>query len=99
MKPTPQFSKIGNRLIESRKSAAGPVTDFAFKASSLDDFSGRCGGKRFPSFRGISDEYFRKEARNHFLSEAIVFALIVGTVAVPVYQAVRGLFELVFGVL
>lgn len=101
MKPTPQFKQIINRRDSAgvRPGIAFPKTDFGFKANSLDDFPGRCGGKRFPSFRGISNDYFRKEARNHFASEATVFALIVITAAVPVFQAVRGLIQFVYGVL
>jgi hypothetical protein len=101
MKPTPQFNHINNRRdsVDTRNGAAFPKTDFAFQASSFGDFSGRCRGEKFPSFRGISADYFNKEARNHFLSEAAVFALIAATVAVPVFQAVRGLVQYVYGVL
>ena len=101
MKPTPQFndSKIRRDSVHMRKSAVFPMTDFAFKASSFGDFSGRRRGDKFPSFRGISADYFETEARRHFVSEAAVFALIAATVAVPVFEAVRGLVQYVYGVL
>jgi hypothetical protein len=100
MKPTPQFNdRIDRRdTLDAPKCSAFPKTDFAFKANSFGDFSGRCRGEKFPSFRGISADYFKKEARNHFVSEAAVFVLIVATVAVPVYQAVRGVIH-AFGIL
>ena len=101
MKPTPQFNhnKLRRDLVDTRKRTAFPMTDFAFKASSLGDFSGHCRGDKFPSFRGISADYFKNEAPKNFVSEAAVFALIVATVAVPVFQAVRGLVQYVYGVL
>ena len=67
-----------------------PKTDFHFRASSFD-FSGRCKGEGYPSFRQISDEYFKHEARQHFASEAGIFALIVLTVAVPLFEVAREL--------
>ena len=101
MKPTPQFqnNKVRRDALPSFHSVAFPKTDFGFKGNWPEDFSGRCGGKRFPSFRGISDDYFRKEARHHFVSEATVFVLLGLTAAVPVFQAVRGLIQFVYGVL
>jgi len=100
MKPTPQFTHRRDRRdsIESCQAAAFPGTDFNFQGSA-GDFSGRGGGKGFPSFRGISADYFNREARHHFASEATFFALIVLTAAVPVFQAVRGLVLFVYGVL
>jgi hypothetical protein len=67
-----------------------PKTDYQFRTNSFD-FSGRCKGEGHPSFRGISDEYFKKEARTHFASEALVFGLIVLTVSVPLFQVAREL--------
>jgi hypothetical protein len=101
MKPTPQFNDIKTRRdsVDTRKRAPLPMTDFAFKANSFGDFSGRCRGDKVPSFRGISADYFKNEAPKNFFSEAAVFALIVITVAVPVFQAVRGLVQYVYGVL
>jgi hypothetical protein len=101
MKPTPQFndSKTRRDSVDTHKGASFPMTDFAFKANSFGDFSGRCRGDKFPSFRGISADYFMNEARKNFVSEAAVFILISATVAVPVFQAVRGLVQYVYGVL
>jgi len=98
MKPTPQFNDNYRRdWIEAGKGAAFPKTDFNFKASSFGDSSDRCGGHGFPSFRGISEDYFKNDVPNHFRSEAAFFGLIVITVAVPVFQAVRGLVVLFYG--
>ncbi len=86
MKPTCNTTEIGRRdSVTSARRAVLPKTDFQFRASSLD-FSGRCKGEGYPSFRQISDEYFKYEARQHFASEAGIFALIVLTVSVPLFE-------------
>ena len=91
MKPTFQATEISRRdSVESVRGNALPKTDYAFRASSFD-FSGRCKGEGHPSFRGISDEYFKKEARGLFVSEASIFALIVVTVSVPLFEVAREL--------
>ena len=94
MKPTLQFPEIRSRrdsLEALRTRNATPNTDCNFRPSSLHDFTGGGGGKRFRSFRGISEEYFENEARTHFASEAAFFGLIVATVAVPLFEVVRSL--------
>jgi hypothetical protein len=93
MKPTFTATEITRRdSVESVRRSALPKIDFAFRASSFD-FAGRCKGEGHPSFRGISDEFFKKEARVHFASEAAIFALIVATVAVPLFEVVRALVD------
>jgi hypothetical protein len=91
MKPTPQTIQAKHRrdsVGTARTGARFPQTDCPFQAPRFDDFSGggQGGGKRLPSFRGISEEYFDKEARGHFATEAGFFALIVATVSVPLFQ-------------
>ena len=91
MKPTFTATQITRRdSVEGLRRNAVPKTDFAFRATSFD-FSGFGGSGRYPSFRGISDEFFRKEARGLFASEAAIFALIVVTVAVPLFEVARDL--------
>jgi hypothetical protein len=93
MKPTFQTTEISRRdSVAAVRRNALPKTDYNFRASSFD-FSGRCKGEGHPSFRGISDEYFKKEARGHFMSEALIFALIVLTVSVPLFQVARELVD------
>ncbi len=91
MKPTFEAIEISRRdSVAGVRRNALPKTDYQFRGSSFD-FSGRCKGEGYPSFRGISDEYFKKEARTHFACEALVFALIVVTVSVPLFQVAREL--------
>ncbi len=101
MKPTLPVIERKNRR-DSVENACGtslPKTDFNFQAGSFRDNSGRSAGRQFPSFRGISDEYFRTEARSHFAVEAALFGLIMLTAAVPVFEGVRGLVQFVWGIL
>jgi hypothetical protein len=91
MKPTFTTAENSRRdSVESVRRSALPKTDFAFRATSFD-FSGSGGTGGYPSFRGISDEFFKKEARGLFASEAAIFALIVVTVAVPLFEVARDL--------
>ncbi|MBA2622269.1 MAG: hypothetical protein H0U88_01430 [Chthoniobacterales bacterium] len=102
MKPTPQFFDRNNRrdAVELVRTSAAPKMDYNFQPGRLGDSpSSRGGGKRLPSFRGISDEYFRTEARNYFRVEAALFAFILVTAAVPVIEAISGLAQFVYGIL
>ena len=100
MKPTsPNFetSRQRDSFASSRKGSTLPKTDYHFQPPSAE-FRGHRGNGS-PSFRGISNNYFKNEARSHFAVEALVFGVIFVTAAVPVIQAIRGLFQYVYGVL
>ena len=56
---------------------------------------GRCFDSRQPSFRAISQDYFKKEARHSFAGEAALFSVIVLTVAVPLLQNANAVVHLV----
>ncbi len=54
------------------------ITDFNFQASSHFDFpGGHCTKYPAPSFRNISHNYFHEEARQDFVIEAFLFAVVV----------------------
>ncbi len=95
MKPTFHFNENNRRPVSfcSAAQSRSLRTDYQFQARS---FSGYCDGHSEPSFRGISDDYFRREARTHFATEAAFFALIVLTVAVPVVESIYVLAQLVY---
>jgi len=60
-----------------------PITDCNFQPPSLVDLGGgHCSSFPAPSFRSISRNYFRKEARRNFAIEAFLFAGVVFTSAV-----------------
>ena len=71
-----------------------PVTDYSFQSVTLDGFRGGC-AKYAHSFRNISDDYFKKESRRHFLTEAVFFGSIVATTIWPVLQSARAVTDLV----
>ena len=100
MKPLPQTETPNHReSVTARSGARFPMTDCHYLAGRFGGNSGGGKGKRHPSIRGISEEYFENEARNHFATEAAIFALIAVTSAVPVIEGVRGLVHFVCGVL
>ena len=100
MKPTNQFndqSPTNGRA--SRSSFALPKTDYNFQSSS--NTGGRCFDSRRPSFRAISQDYFKNEAPHSFVREAGLFSVIVLIVAVPLLQSAHAVVHLVrsFGAL
>ena len=98
MKPTSQFTLRNRRYDSFVTGTAGsslPQTDFFFQPPT--DFPARSRGDGAPHFRSIGAEYFGGEARSHFAAEAIVFGVIVLSAAVPVFEAVRGLVQYVYG--
>jgi hypothetical protein len=61
-----------------------PLTDYNYQSMTITGYRGRCAKSVAPSFRNISRDYFQKEARHDFVTEAIAFAMfiIISTVAV-----------------
>lgn len=103
MKPTIQFHETSRRDFTDRafrKGSALPRTDYSFQAASVGNDGGRCFGSR-PSFRSISQDYFKNEARHSFAREAALFTVIVVIAAVPIISSVNAFFHLVrsFGTL
>ena len=86
MKPTIQSNiRRGPRL---------PKTDYAYQSSSAA-MGGRCFGSPRPSFRSISQDYFKNEARQSFAAEAALFSVIVMTAAVSLISSVAGMVHMV----
>ena len=71
--------------------SALPLTDYHYQSVTLPNFRGGCARPRLHSFRNISSEYFRTEARGEFRNEVIAFAAIVITAAIPLLSNVRAL--------
>jgi hypothetical protein len=70
-----------------------PITDCNFQPPSLVDLGGgHCA--RFParSFRSISRNYFRKEARRNFVIEAFLFAGVISAMAAIDFLRALGYF-------
>lgn len=73
-----------------------PKTDCNYHTSTLTDFNGRCADSCAdkPSFRDISAGYFKREARQSFISEAAFFVMIIITAAVPLVSNAHALVNL-----
>lgn len=104
MKPTSQFNEKSRRDSSDRNFRQGsalPKTDYSFQAASVSNGSGRCFGSCRTSFRAISQDYIKNEARFDFASEAALFSVIVMTAAVPIISSLSALVHLVrsFGAL
>jgi hypothetical protein len=83
MKPSSSSNRSRNRSDRSARSF--PITDCDYQAPSYVDRSGgHCANVPAPSFRNISRDYFRNEARYTFASEAALFALITVTAALAI---------------
>jgi hypothetical protein len=83
MKPssTPNRSRNGS----DRSARRFPITDCDYQAPSyIDRSGGHCANVPAPSFRNISRDYFRNEARYTFASEAALFVLITVTAALAI---------------
>ena len=78
-----------------------PITDCNYHSVALDGFNGRCLKPKVPSFRNISRQYFNYEARHSFAGEAVFFALIIITAAIPMINGACAAIDLIraFGAL
>jgi hypothetical protein len=98
MKPTIQFNEKSRRDLtdlEFRKGSPLPKTDYSFQAASVTNGGGRCFGTRRPSFRAISQDYFKNEEPRSFAGEAALFVVIVMTAALPIINSASALMHLV----
>ncbi|MEY2563620.1 MAG: hypothetical protein QOH88_1813 [Verrucomicrobiota bacterium] len=98
MKPTSQFNPKSRRDQGDRAFRSGsslPLTDYNFQTPAVASKGGRRFGSRGPSIRSISQDYFNNEVRGSFVREAVLFSLIVMTVAVPLINSGRELLHLV----
>jgi hypothetical protein len=71
-----------------------PLIDFDYHVAALPNFRGSCARYDLSSFRNISGEYFRKEARGEFQLEFTAFAAIIVTAAIPVLSNLHALAQL-----
>lgn len=83
MKPTFETIDQGKKrdLFALRADHRLPLTDCNYHSVALGGFNRACSTKN--SFRHISSDYFKNEARHDFVAEASFFVAIVLTAAVP----------------
>jgi hypothetical protein len=85
MKPTTLTTKDARKL---------PFVDYQYQASSLENLTGRC-AKMSKSFRDISRDYFDTEDNHDFLSNAAIFAALIGSALVPIAASATAMIHLV----
>src|SRR4051794_40650157 len=95
MKPTSQRIGKGELAGDDNLSHQFPVVDCAFQTLTLEGYRGGCAKTQAPSFLNISSGYFRNEARQSFVTEAVFFGLMVLTAAWPIVQSARAMTDLV----
>ena len=96
MKPILKTNRISKRSdIPATVERTFPVTDSNYQTVVLDGYRGGCAKAEVPSFRSISNSYFKKEARHDFVSEAIFFAFIVITAALPMLNNVQAIADFI----
>src|SRR3954463_12026056 len=88
----------------SRRKSAGanefgsphlPLVDSAYQSLTIDGFRENRAGNRVSSFRNISKNYFKGEARRSFITEAAFFAVLIVVSSWPLMQSVRAMNDLV----
>ena len=76
------------------KSNRSSLIDCNYRPMTLDGYRGRCLKTERPRFWNISAQYFQHEARHDFLAEAVCFAIVIITAAVPLVSAANAVVEL-----
>jgi hypothetical protein len=86
MKPTSMTDKNARKF---------PFVDYHYQTSTLGNFTGRCAKtSTSKSLRDISRDYFDREAKHDFLSDAAVFGTLIATAAVPIVAGLSAVVEL-----
>ncbi|HZR06514.1 MAG TPA: hypothetical protein VFA61_11870 [Candidatus Udaeobacter sp.] len=70
-----------------------PITDYSYQSGAFGESSGRFAHNSERSFWNITGDYLKDEARRDFQSEAIFFAFISLTAALPLINNARALIE------
>lgn len=85
MKPTNNSTKNARKF---------PFVDHNYQTSSLENLTGRC-AKLSNSFRDISRDYFDTEESKDFLSNAAIFAALIGSALIPIVASASAMAHLV----
>ena len=92
MNSTVEQNNLSKRAdVAQRNAAAFPSVDCNYQTVALPSYRGGCLRPKFSSFRNISGEYFRNEARNEFRIEAVAFVAIIITAAIPILNNMHAL--------
>jgi hypothetical protein len=75
------------------KCRRSPITDYSYQSAAFGGSGGRFVRNPARSFWNIAGDYLRDEARHDFQSEAVLFAFITITAALPLISNVHALIE------
>ena len=89
MKPTLQPKNLTRNT--HKTASTFPLTDANYSVTMLPNFNGACARREVSSFRDISSDYFRNEARGEFRREGVAFAAIVLAAAIPLLNNMHAL--------
>jgi hypothetical protein len=92
MKPTVEQNNLSRRGDGAQKNGATfPFVESNYHVVALPNYRGGCLRAKPLSFRNISGEYFRREARNEFCMEALAFFAMMVTAAIPILNNMHAL--------
>lgn len=96
-KHSPNFRDVRRDLFEptAGKRRHAPVTDYSYHSIAFGESSGRYMRNPAQSFWNIAAHYFKDEARHDFHTEAMLFAFITVTAALPLMNNLHVLIEFV----
>jgi hypothetical protein len=99
MKPTPLTTSKDRRRHSfdraARKSRRSPITDYNYHSVAFGGSSERYTRNPPQSFWRMAGDYLKDEARHDFQSEAMLFAVITITAALPLINNMHVLIEFV----
>ena len=95
MKPKSNLNQTGQRSDVLTAVTTFPVTDCHYQSISLDEYRGGCLPTVEPSFRSISNGYFKTEAPQTFAGEAVLFGMIIITAALPMLSNIHAMADFI----
>jgi hypothetical protein len=75
----------------TRRPRLASIANYNYHSVVFEDFRANCGRTLVRSFWSIMDDYLKNEARNDFLGEAALFAVIVVTAFLPLISNAHAL--------
>ena len=75
-----------------------PITDYNYHSGAFEDLRAHYAPVHARSFWSITGDYFKREARHDFRSEAALFAIITITAALALINNLHALIEFVRGI-
>jgi hypothetical protein len=92
MKPTMHINNSRGSTSETQRRF--PNMNFDYSAIEMSNCNARCADLSGSSFRSTRD-YFDHEANRDFLSEAAVFGTMMLAIAMPVFNGIHAIIDLI----